>query len=271
MDGDALYTNAQYIVRVAQGPEELRQVFELRYRVFHKELGESATTSDEQEKDAYDEFCHHLIVVCKNTKNIIATERLLPWFYLDHKKGYYSETEFELVNLPKDNILECGRLCIERKYRDSVSLLSLWLGLYQYCVQYKVRYLFGCTSLRKNTSDEVVLQIYHYLKSNGLITEKYHARAKVPLANLNNTHPTVLSDSEFSAVVPKLVKNYIRVGASFIGSPSYDPEFSVYDLLTIWEVGAPKVRWIARFIALKTFVLSQIKRLKHNLAAPIEK
>jgi L-ornithine Nalpha-acyltransferase len=243
-----IYANKLYEVKVAENGHEKEQVYRLRYEVFHDELDEAPFSELGIEKDNYDDSCDHLALVSKSTGEIVGTYRILPWFKAD-KKGYYSEQEYRFVDMPKENVAELGRLCIRKSHRESNSFITLWLGLYKYCKSRKIRYLFGVTSLRKDTSSEGVAAIYAYLKRHNRISKKFQVQSLFPLKNLQ--HKNGISRREFKSMVPKILKNYMRVGTYFVGEPCYDDVFQVYDILTIFDVTTLKFKSARSIFALK--------------------
>lgn len=68
-------------VRLAENQLEIERALALRYEVFNLEMGEGLPQSSatRKDRDEYDLYCHHLIVIDKSTddKKIVGTYRIL--------------------------------------------------------------------------------------------------------------------------------------------------------------------------------------------------
>ena len=132
-------------------------------------------------------------------------------------------------------------------------MVTLWLGLYRYAKFRKIRYFFGVTSLRRNTSSENMKNIYCFLKKHKKISRKFNAKPLVPVQDLTS-NKYVVSKKEFKNLASKMTKNYLKVGAYFIGEPTYDNIFQVYDLLTIFDITTLKVKSVNSILTLKNYL-----------------
>jgi len=247
---NSLYETKNYLVKLAENDVEKEEVYKLRYQIFHKELHEAPYNESGIEKDDYDNDYDHLILIYKRTNKIIGTYRILPWFKMNPKKGYYSMQEFQFIDMPKRDAAEFGRLCIHKENRKTNSFISLWLGVYRYAKSRKIRYLFGVTSLRKGTSLEDIKKIYAYLQKHKRISKKFKAKALVPPSNLD-TKDLHISKKQFKNITPRIMNNYFRIGTKFIGEPTYDKAFQVYDILTILDLKSLKIKPVNSFLTLK--------------------
>ncbi len=142
----------RYAARFARVPEEIDAALRLRFEVFNLELNEGLESSyiTERDEDEFDQTCHHLIVVEKETNNVVGTYRLRTSEMARIAHGFYTETEFDLSLLPPEVIeqaVEIGRACIDRNHRNARVLFLLWRGLALYLTRMKKRYMFGCCSL----------------------------------------------------------------------------------------------------------------------------
>ena len=64
----------KYILRLAANPQELESIFQLRFEVFNLELGLGLSNSNiaQMDQDKFDQVCHHLLLIAKNTgENIL--------------------------------------------------------------------------------------------------------------------------------------------------------------------------------------------------------
>jgi len=110
-------------VRIAENQLEIERALALRYDVFNLELGEGLPESaaTRKDRDEYDYFCEHLIVIDKaNGDQIVGTYRILKRSVAEKNIGFYSENEFDISNIYKlnDEAAEIGRSCVHPDYRD---------------------------------------------------------------------------------------------------------------------------------------------------------
>ncbi len=213
-------------IKLAQTEEEKKQAYRLRYDIFRRELEDSAHTLPEEgiETDIYDKFCDHLLVINNKENVAVGTYRLLPGTKVDPKIGFYAEKIFEIEkikNLGK-NILELGRSCVHKDYREGLIINLLWNGIAEYIKQNNIGYLFG--SVRLYTTDPAeISDIFSFVK------EKYYAPETLRVAPLKDsvvkglTQPLTSPDyKKIFLKLPALVKGYLRLGMKICGAPAWD-------------------------------------------------
>ena len=116
----------QYICRLVQTPEDLREAQKLRFQVFNLELkeglDEAFTTG--RDEDPFDIICDHLIVEDRASGRIVGTYRLQSGIKAKKGLGYYSEQEFDFSPFEsmRHEMLELGRACIHKSHRNLASL-----------------------------------------------------------------------------------------------------------------------------------------------------
>lgn len=228
-------------VRIAENQLEIEQALALRYEVFNEEMGEGLLSSRETKKDrdAYDYFCHHLIVIDKDKKDkVVGTYRILPREIALKNIGFYSENEFDLTNIYalKEGVAEVGRSCVHPEYRGGSVISMLWIGLGTYMKEYNLRYLMGCGSIH-NTNSLYGSEVYAYLKHNNVLAEDkffVHPKEKYILNGFNPNLP-IHDIKETTKKVPPLIKGYMRLGAKISGFPALDLEFGTIDVFVIFD------------------------------------
>ncbi len=213
-------------IKLAQTEEEKNQAYRLRYEVFLKELGDNGRNLPEKgtETDIHDQSCDHLLVI-DNRKNLtVGTYRLLSGSKVNPKIGFYAEKIFEIEkikNLGKD-ILELGRSCVHRDYREGLIINLLWDGIAEYIKQNNIRYLFG--SVRMYTTDpREISEIF------SLIKEKYYSHDTMRVKPLEESvfkgptqPPKITSPKMIFLKLPALMKGYLRLGLKVCGPPAWD-------------------------------------------------
>jgi len=234
-------------VRLTRTKEERKQVRQLRYEVFCKEEGASATEEQKnlgEEYDAYDTYADYMAVFHNN--KIVGTYRIIDREAAEKMGGFYTESEFNLSKIKriKGNIAEMSRACVDAQYReDGLVIRLLWAGLCEYVVKRKVAILFGVPSF-VGTKPAKSAQAISYLYYNYLSPS--HLRATVLKENLDpsidsrmtqmNILPRVFVDEEEARKqMTPLIKGYLRLGATFGRGVFIDKAFGTYDVFVMLQ------------------------------------
>ena len=235
------WKNNKYIIGLVETPEELDQVYKLRYDIFNVELDEGIKENERTQRDIdkFDSACDHLMIKDLETNNIIATYRIHPSWKM-HKDGFYTATEFNIsgLELNKGRTIEVGRACIHPSHRGSNLLVPmLWIGIRRYCVKNNVDKLFGVASVPKCSPEELTA-LYNdlvkkgYLIDDGRVTPRPEQKAEL-VDNAPETYRKELMGS--------LLKGYVKLGANLLGKPVFDPIFGCYDFFVLLEM--KRVNW----------------------------
>ncbi|MCS7204401.1 MAG: GNAT family N-acetyltransferase [Leptospiraceae bacterium] len=244
----------ELIVRLVENQYELEQTLALRYEIFNEELGEGLPESKETKKDRdeYDYFCDHLVVIDKaNNNKIVGTYRILRSSIAKQNIGFYSETEFDLTKIYelKDEAAEIGRSCVHKDYRDGSVISLLWSGLAWYVKEYNIRYLMGMGSFHTHDPIEIS-KAYAYFKAKNHFVEE---ELRVPILKgreLKGFDPNYqLGDlREGMRAVPPLILGYLRAGAMIGGGPAYDEVFRTTDFFIFFDVKRITERYGQRYL-----------------------
>jgi putative hemolysin len=218
-------------------PEEIDRALRLRFEVFNLELNEGLESSyiTERDEDEFDQTCHHLIVVEKETNNVVGTYRLRTWEMTRRTNGFYTETEFDLSSLPPeliDQSVEIGRACIDRNHRNARVLFLLWKGLALYLTRSRKRYMFGCCSLTSQDCAEGK-RASRQLKRDGHLHETLSVRPRLEFAC--RTEDFLSPETKEAFELPKLFGSYLRIGAKVCGEPAIDRQFKTIDFFVIFD------------------------------------
>ncbi len=217
------------ITTLARSEAEMLEAQRLRYKVFAEEMGANLpNAADGIDRDIFDKYCDHLLVRESDENKVVGTYRILSPDQAEKVGGYYSQTEFDLTRLLhlSDRMVEVGRSCVHRDYRDGTTIAHLWGGLAQYMQQHRHEYLIGCASISMGDGGHVAASLYRKLHRLYAAPAEYSVfpRCPLPLKALNAT---------LDAPVPPLLKGYLRLGAYICGEPAWDPEFNTADLFIL--------------------------------------
>ncbi|MCB1164712.1 MAG: GNAT family N-acetyltransferase [Leptospiraceae bacterium] len=234
-------TDRRLQVRLAEDQLEIEKTLALRYEVFNLEMKEGLQSSAAtgKDRDEYDLYCDHLIVVdCTKDDKIVGTYRLLRGSVARKNIGFYSENEFNLSALDRldGEVAEIGRSCVHKDYRDGSVISMLWIGLGSYMNQFNVRYLSGCASL--HTTDPLeASEMYACMKEKEMMADPRYQVEPLPTHHLEGFNPEYQIDDVKAAYkrMPALLKGYVRAGARFCSEPAIDREFGTIDFYIIFD------------------------------------
>lgn len=232
--------NSKYAVKIARSQDEIGQALGLRYKVFVEEENKSQLTSCYKiEMDAYDEICDHIIVTDLNADECVATCRLISGTKISEDIGFYSEGEFNLskfkTDRDKEEILELGRVCINKDHRNGRVLKMLFTKICEYLVNNDYKYVMGCATIDIDDNYELS-NTYKWMLEEGVVNLDYgispNEENKIEM-NLN-VFVSEAEDNIFRSL-PPLIRLYLKEGALVAGEPAKDPEFNCIDFLVIFE------------------------------------
>ena len=225
------------VVGLAQSPSEIELVQRLRHDVFSLEYGAVlGQDRDGVDRDAFDPWCAHLMVRELGSDSVVGTYRVLTPQQAKRAGGYYSESEFDLTALGavRDNLVEFGRACIHEDYRQGGVLMMLWSGLAEILKRGRYEHVLGCASVSLRDDGVTAAKVWRQIKSQELFAEDVEIK---PL----HRYPVEQLDSDLPAVMPALLKGYLKLGARVCGAPAWDPDFNTADfplLLSVSKMGS---------------------------------
>jgi len=228
----------------ARNGNEVIEAQRLRYKVFAEEMGANLPSAGEEiDRDIFDNYCEHLLVRESAENKVIGTYRILSPDQAEKIGGYYAETEFDLTRLLHlgDRMVEVGRSCVHRDFRDGATITQLWSGLAQYMLQHRHEYLIGCASISMADGGHVAASIYRKLHRLYSAPAEYSVFPRCPL-------PLHALNQYLDAPLPPLLKGYLRLGAYICGEPAWDPEFNTADLFILLPMSRMSSRYARHFL-----------------------
>lgn len=224
----------RYTIKFAKTEQEVEAAQRLRYHVFKEELERNFHFENGIDKDKYDEHAHHLIVVHNESDSIIGTYRLQSYEQAMVGNGFTTGVRFKLNQLPDSvlkNAVEVGRACISEKHRSGRVLFLLWKGLAGYLEHFNKRYLFGYAAL-ESKKPQVALQTLEYLKQHNHLHPEYHIEPKKEYQLERNEKMPQTDEID----IPPLFQNYLDVGCTVCGGPSYDRNLNLLHFVILLDV-----------------------------------
>lgn len=251
-DQSVLGSLGDFVVKIADCPEEIAAAQSLRHQVFFKDTQNPACSGEAaRDEDFFDQFCDHLIVVESSGKpaNVIATYRLMGQEQMMRAGRFYSQSEFD-VNALTDRhkglrFLELGRSCVKPEYRTKRTIELLWHGSWAYVRKHQYDVMFGCASFAGKQVEQHrdglsflfasakpdpnwdVKALGDAIDLEGLCLDQNGVNLKAGLRSL-----------------PPLVKGYLRLGAMFATQAVIDHDFDTIDVLVLLPVSRLNPRYV---------------------------
>jgi putative hemolysin len=227
-----------YILKTAASKEELIDSFKLRHEVFYQEFQDVETSG--YDIDQFDSHFDHLVIIHKESQKVIGTYRLS---CTDFSKLSYTEQEFNLTEIYKlkGPQIELGRACIQKDHRRGATVISLlWRGIIEYMNVSGANVLFGCSSVKINNPREAAL-VYKFLLDQGsvmsgdLASPTQNFKMSEFEENFFNFQNGLTQDQmeEAEALIPSLLRSYLKLGAKIASVPAFDKDFDCVDMLTV--------------------------------------
>ena len=229
-------------VRIAMTAPEIEAAQRLRFRIFHGEMGahpSAAVLASGRDADRHDLVADHLLVLDHTLGDgpeaVVGTYRLIRPEAAARAGGFYTSSEYDISPLHRlpGRALELGRSCVDAAYRGRAVMQLLWRGIAAYVFRHEIDIMFGCASLTGTDPDALGLELT-YLHLHHLAPPALRVRALpgryVDMARL----PADAVDPRVAlALLPPLIKGYLRLGG-FVGDGAVvDTEFNTTDVAVI--------------------------------------
>ncbi len=229
---------------LARTAAEVHEAQRLRFKVFGEEMGARLESAEEEiDRDAFDDYCDHLLVRDNIQNKVVGTYRILAPDLANRIGRYYSEGEFDLTRLTnlRSQMVEVGRSCVHPDYRSGAVITQLWGGLASYMIKNRHEYLIGCASIGMADGGHYAASVYHKVREAHGAPPEYRVFPRCPL-------PLAALDTSLDVELPPLVKGYLRLGAYVCGEPAWDPDFNTADLFILLPLSRINKKYAQRFL-----------------------
>lgn len=232
---------------LARTGDEVEAAQRLRYRVFAEEMGARiAGPQSGVDCDFFDPWCEHLLVRDETTDEVVGTYRILTPDRARRLGTFYAETEFDLTRLTliRNRVCEVGRACIHADYRTGGAIALLWQGIAALMQERGYEYLIGCASISMMDGGVVATRIWQQLPPVQIAPIEYRVFPRHPLVPAENA----AGGRDVAAVMPALLRAYLRLGAWIGGEPAWDPDFNTADLFVFLPLSRVAPRYVRHYL-----------------------
>jgi putative hemolysin len=229
-------------IRLAETGEEVSASQELRYRVFCEEMAATPTpemAAAGREFDSFDAYCDHLLVFDDDRGrppgSVVGTYRLMRRESALRRGQSYTSDGSDISNLLayRGEILEVGRSCVDRDYRNRAIMQLLWRGIAAYVYHYDIGILFGCASLPGVDPGKLSLPLA-YLYYSHLAPSALRPRARSErFVRMDTVPPDVATRDAAWPKLPPLIKGYLRLGGYVGDGAVVDEVFGTTDVCIV--------------------------------------
>jgi putative hemolysin len=231
---------------------DVRAAQKLRFDVLATEMGARLPkTVPGHDVDLFDDFCEHLLVRDKATREVIGTCRVLTPAQAKRVGSTHIDTQFDLTRLRavRGSMVEVGRSCVHRDHRHGGVIVALWSALAGFMDRNQLDTMIGCASIHMQHEGShgmvggghAAASIWRQLKATHLAAIDFHVRPRLPL-------PVERLDDTLNVQPPALIKGYLRFGAKVMGPPAWNPDFNAADLPMLMRLGGLPARYRKHFL-----------------------
>jgi putative hemolysin len=235
---------SRYSLLITTDPDEVREAQRLRHRVFADDLGAVLHTPEPGlDIDRFDEFCDHLVVREDTTGEIVGTYRMLPPARARAAGGLYMESEFAIDEIAplRPSLVETGRSCVHPDHRDGAVVGLVWAGIARYMLLTGNRWLGGCASVPLADGGALAASTWDRVRMRNFSPEPYRVRPLRPWDAAGPARPD-------RALMPPLLRGYLRLGAWVCGPPAHDPDFDCADFMVLLGLDHMDDRYVRFFL-----------------------
>ena len=248
-----------FVIKLAEKKSELKKAQSLRYSVFFKEkkaVPSLVKRIVELDYDKVDKFADHIIVIDKATKDIknkiVGTYRLIRGDVGVRFGGLYTSSEFNLSNILNsynhNQILELGRSCVHKDYRNGSTVNLLWKAIAEYVKLYDIKILLGCASFPGTDVNKFSKELSYLRENFSLPNDLSVLSLDNNIYETDSSNNTNVNNLRTFAKLPPLLKGYLRVGGKVSDSCYVDYNFNTIDLCVVVKTSSINKKYKKKFL-----------------------
>lgn len=243
-------------VRLARSAAEVEAAQALRYRVFYEEMDAVADAESARARrdiDDFDPHWDHLLAIDRDRPHprasIVGTYRLNRRSVAEARGGFYTAAEYDIAPLlaTRGEIMELGRSCVDREYRNRATMALMWRGIAAYVFHHDVKIMFGCASIPGTDAERLATPLA-YLHHRHIAPPELRPRAlpalRVPMDRLAAEE---VDARAARLALPPLIKGYLRLGG-FVGDGAViDRQFRSTDVCIVVKTALVTARYLQHY------------------------
>ncbi len=262
-------TLSRISVRLAASAAEVLAAQRLRYKVFYEERGALAdvdAVARQCDAESFDDICEHLIVVDQARADagidagVVGNYRLLRGDRRHNPDdAFYTSREFDISKLQQSpaKLLELGRSCVLRDYRQRSVLQLLWTALAGYVQRHGIDIMFGCASFHGSDASLIEQQLaylHHYHLAHPSLRPHAIGAEALPMDGVAREE---LDPVRALRRMEPLIRGYLRLGAK-VGLGAYrDRPFNTIDVCVVLPTADLAARYARHYEREGDFVLQR--------------
>lgn len=227
---DWKFSKGKYYVTYCSKEKEILDIQKLRFQTYREEFDTDFFDISGTDKDKYDELYDHLIVIDQESNKIVGTYRIT----ITTENSYFGK-HFDLGKNSKElisNSVEVGRLAIDKEHRNGSVMFLLFRGIGNYLLQNNKKYLMGAGSIPIPFDQNYVSYEKICSKILDEITQSDVKRV----------------DEEKVAILPSIMRTYLKMGSQLLNVPHHDPEFNCIDYPVVMDIDKIEKKYAKFFL-----------------------
>ncbi|MEM7271379.1 MAG: GNAT family N-acyltransferase, partial [Pseudomonadota bacterium] len=213
----AKFIRGRYVARLAASQDDIEAAQRLRFETFIAGTGAAVDgpRAGGLDADHLDNRCDHMLVEERRSGRLVCCFRMMPLATGAEIDKSYSAQFYDLEALREypDPMVEMGRFCIHRDYKDPDILRVAWGAMTSYVDANGVQMLFGCSSF-EGTDAEAYMDAFALLKARHIAPRRWLPRVKAPRIFPYASRLTIRRPNMKLALgrMPPLLRTYLTMG-----------------------------------------------------------
>lgn len=240
-----------FAIALADSDEERQLAWRIRHDVFLDEL-QGRPRADRQERDAFDDHYDQVVVTVAESGEPVGTCRLTNATSVEL---LYSAAKFAVAPFlaQPGTKVELGRVCLCPRWRNNLALAAIGRAIGHYARACGAQWIFGCTSI--STVDLTVAvgltahfsRLGAYAGGFGVLPVAAHRITNLApmVAALD---PARCDQPAMEALVPPLLRFYLKTGAGLGPEPALDREFGSLGFFTVMPLREQTNGTLGRYV-----------------------
>ena len=238
--------NGRYVVRLADGADDLRRAQRLRWQCFRGRSAAPVPHGGGLDADDLDARCSHVLIEEVGSGMLVCCFRFLSLASGQGIGSGYAARYYDLSRLAAfpGHMVEIGRFCIHPDWPDPDILRLAWGAMTAHVDAQGVEIMFGCSSFI-GADPKLHLEAFSVLRDHHLAPSQWRPGVRAPKVFRFEQLPLSRRPEPLRtrAAIPPLLRTYLLMGGWVSDHAVVDRELDTMHVFTSLEVGAlPETR-----------------------------